>query len=154
VHILRRGSNKTVVDVPDENPRGMGVAGLLKSELFGLSSTLDQRTLEDLDRRNELLAKEAKNEVAPDEQIELERLKSYLTDLGFSREYKDPLYQLFIQKMYEAHSLPMAQLLTPKQQAHQDQLAEQIAKAMVSDKRLSEMESLAKALRPAKEGGA
>ncbi|MGF6939327.1 putative ATPase [Paraburkholderia sp. UCT70] len=154
VHILRRGSDRTVVDVPDENPRGMGVAGLLKSELFGLSSTLDRRTIEDLDRRNELLAKEAKNELVPNERTELERLKAYLTDLGFSREYRDPLFQLFIQKMYEARSLPMAQLLTPEQQAHQDQLAQQIAKAMVADKRLSEMESLAKALRPTKEGEA
>ncbi|NTX49668.1 AAA family ATPase [Burkholderia cepacia] len=154
VHILRRGPDRTVVDVPDENPRGMGVAGLLKSELFGLSSTLDQRTIEDLDRRNELLAKEAKYELDPNERIELERLKAYLTDLGFSREYRDPLYQLFIQKMYEARNLPMAQLLTPEQQAHQDQLAQQITKAMVADKRLSEMESLAKALRPTKEGEA
>ncbi|WP_233827627.1 AAA family ATPase [Paraburkholderia sp. ZP32-5] len=154
VHILRKGPDRTVVDVPDENPRGMGVAGLLKSELFGLSSTLDQRTIEDLDRRNELLAKEARNELVPGERTELERLKAYLTDLGFSREYRDPLYQLFIQKMYEARSLPMAQLLTQEQQTHQDQLAQQIAKAMVADKRLSEMESLAKALRPTKEGEA
>jgi ABC-type multidrug transport system ATPase subunit len=154
VHILRRGSDKTVVDVPDENPRGMGVAGLLKSELFGLSSTLDQRTIEDLDRRNELLAKEATNKLVPNERTELEHLKAYLTDLGFSREYRDPLFQLFIQKMYEARSLPMAQLLTPEQRTHQDQLAQQIAKAMVADKRLSEMESLAKALRPTKEGEA
>ncbi|AXE91077.1 AAA family ATPase [Paraburkholderia terricola] len=152
VHILRRGADRTVVDVPDENPRGMGVAGLLKSELFGLSSTLDQRTIEDLDRRNELLAKEAKHELTRNETTELERLKAYLTDLGFSREYKDPLYQLFIQKMYEARSLPMAQLLTSEQQAHQDQLAQQITKAMIADKRLSEMESLAKALKPTKAG--
>lgn len=148
VQILRPGAHKTQVDVPDEHPRGMGVAGLLKSELFGLSSTLDQRTLGDLDRRNQLLAKEARGELAAGEREELERLKAYLTDLGFSREYRDPLYQLFIQKMYEARSLPMAQLLTPEQKERQDQLAEQIAKVMVADKRLSEMESLAKALKP------
>ena len=148
VHILRRGTDKTLVDIPFEHPRGMGVAGLLKSELFGLSSTLDQRTLDDLTRRNELLARAGRGELSIGERNELEQLKDYLTDLGFSREYRDPLYQLFIQKMYEARSLPMAQLLTPEQQQLQDQLAEQITKAMVADTRLSEIESLAKAIRP------
>lgn len=42
VHILRRDGGRTLVDVPDEHPQGMGVTGLLKSELFGLSSTLDK----------------------------------------------------------------------------------------------------------------
>ncbi|TCL06989.1 AAA family ATPase [Sodalis ligni] len=146
VHILRGGTDKTLVDVPDEHPRGMGVAGLLKSELFGLSSTLDRRTLEDLDRRNELLAKEVKGELSAREQDELEQLKAYLTDLGFSREYRDPLYQMFVQKMYEARNLPMAQLLTLEQQQLQNQLAEQIAKNMIADQRMSEMEALANAL--------
>lgn len=150
VHVIRQSNADTVIESPSIHPQGMGVAGLLKSELFGLSSTLDQRTLEDLDRRNELLAKEARGELAAGERDELERLKAYLTDLGFSREYRDPLYQLFIQKMYEARSLPMAQLLTPEQQQQQDRLAEEIAKAMLADKRLSEMASLAKALKPEK----
>lgn len=150
VHVIRQSNAGTVIDSPSIHPQGMGVAGLLKSELFGLSSTLDQRTLEDLDRRNELLAKEARGELAAGERDELERLKAYLTDLGFSREYRDPLYQLFIQKMYEARSLPMAELLTPEQQQQQDRLAEEIAKAMLADKRLSEMASLARALKPEK----
>jgi predicted ATPase len=151
VHILRSGTEGTSVDIPDEHPRGMGVAGLLKSDLFGLSSTLDQRTLEDLQRRNELLAKEAKGELAAGERNALEQLKTYLTDLGFSREYRDPLYQLFIQKMYEARSLPMAQLLSSEQLRLQEGLAQSIAKAMVADSRLSEMETLAKALQPGEE---
>lgn len=154
VHIMRRGGDKTIVGVPHEHPRGMGVAGLLKSELFGLPSTLDQRTLKDLDRRNELLAKEVRGELGAGEGDELERLKAYLSDLGFTREHRDPLYQLFIQKMYEARSLAMAQLLTPEQQAQQDMLAEQITKAIVADKRLSEMQSLANALKPPRESSA
>ena len=57
VHILRRDGNRTVVDTPDEHPQGMGVTGLLKSELFGLSSTLDIETERRLFRRNELFVK-------------------------------------------------------------------------------------------------
>ena len=78
VHILRREAGKTLVDVPEEHPRGMGVSGLLKSDLFGLSSTLDQRTLDDLRRRNDLLAKEASSQLMANEREELERLKAYL----------------------------------------------------------------------------
>lgn len=148
VRILRRGVSSTIVDVPREHPRGMGVAGLLKSELFGLTSTLDQRTLADLQRRNDLLAMEAKRALTEDERDELEKLKNYLTDLGFTREYRDPLYQLFIQKMYEARSLPMEQLLTPEQQKIQNELADQIAKTMVADQRMSEISSLVSALLP------
>lgn len=146
VYILRNEAGKTIVDRPDENPRGMGVSGLLKSELFGLSSTLDQRTLDDLTRRNELLAKEGRGEISKRERMELEQLKAYLSDLGFSREYRDPMYQLFIQKMYEARSLPMAQVLSPEQQERQENLAERITKTMVAEQRLSEMEELTKAL--------
>lgn len=154
VHVIRQVNNSTVVDSPSTHPQGMGVAGLLKSELFGLPSTLDQQTLKDLDRRNELLAKEVRGELAAGERDELERLKAYLTDLGFAREYRDPLYQLFIQKMYEARSLPMAELLTSEQQQRQDRLAEEIAKAMLADKRLGEMASLVKALKPESGGQA
>lgn len=143
VHILQRKTEKTLVTSPTENPRGMGVAGLLKSDLFGLSSTLDQRTLDDLQRRNELLAKESKGEIIEEERRELEHLKTYLTDLGFSREYRDPLYQLFIEKMYEAKNLTMAQLLTPEQRSLQEHLAERIARSIVAQDRLKDLEALA-----------
>ncbi len=46
-----------MVEVPDEHPQGMGVTGLLKSDLFGLSSTLDIETERRLFRRNELFVK-------------------------------------------------------------------------------------------------
>jgi len=37
---------------PHQHPQGMRVAGLLKSELFGLRSTVDSETLRRMDRRN------------------------------------------------------------------------------------------------------
>jgi predicted ATPase/uncharacterized protein YnzC (UPF0291/DUF896 family) len=151
VHILRPGADKTQVDVPDEHPRGMGVSGLLKSELFGLSSTLDQRTLDDLQRRNELLAKQASLGLTGAEKEELERLRRYLEELGFSREYRDPMYQLFVQKMYEAKSKPINQLLTPQELAEQEALAESIVKELMSSERKGELAELAKLLKQGKE---
>ena len=147
VRILRRESHRTVVDVPDEHPQGMGVTGLLKSDVFGLSSTLDQQTLSDLQRRNELLAKQVKQSLTYKEQDELERLRHYLDELGFSREYRDPMYQLFIQKMYEARSQPLSQLLPEEELAAQEALAEKIAKQLIVDERTGELADLAKALK-------
>ncbi len=150
VHILRREGNSTVVSSPHEHPQGMGVAGLLKSELFGLSSTLDQQTLDDLQRRNELLAKKANEGLTGAETEELVRLRRYLEELGFSREYRDPMYQLFVQKMYEAKSQPINTLLTHEELAEQEALAASIVKELVSTERKSELAELARLL---KQGG-
>jgi predicted ATPase len=142
VHILRRGQEKTEVDVPDEHPRGMGVAGLLKSDLFGLTSTLDKRTLDDLQRRNELLGKQSAVGLTEVESNELETLRSYLEQLGFSREQRDPMYQLFVQKMYEVRSQPLEQLLTTEQLKQQEALAAEIVKKLVVKEQEDELAQL------------
>lgn len=150
VHILRREGDHTAVGSPHEHPQGMGVAGLLKSELFGLPSTLDQQTLDDLQRRNELLAKKASAGLTNVEEEALERLRHYLEELGFSREYRDPMYQLFVQKMYKAKSQPINKLLTPEELAEQEALADSIIKELVITERKGELAELARLL---KQGG-
>lgn len=149
VHILRRGHEKTEVDVADEHPRGMGVAGLLKSDLFGLTSTLDKRTLDDLQRRNELLGKQAAVGLTEIESNELETLRSYLEQLGFSREQRDPMYQLFLQKMYEVKSQPLEQLLTPEQLQQQEALAAEVVKKLVVKEQEDELAQLVQQLQKA-----
>lgn len=149
VHILRREGDGTVVQSPYEHPQGMGVAGLLKSELFGLPSTLDPQTLDDLQRRNELIAKKASDGLTAEEDGELQRLRRYLEELGFSREYRDPMYQLFIEKMYKAKSQPINKLLTPEDLAQQEALAESIIKELVASERKDELAELARQLKRA-----
>jgi predicted ATPase len=151
VHILRREGDGTAVQSPYEHPQGMGVAGLLKSELFGLPSTLDPQTLDDLQRRNELIAKKASEGLTAGEEGELQRLRRYLEELGFSREYRDPMYQLFVEKMYKAKSQPINKLLTPAELAEQEALAESIIKELVASERKDELAELARQL---KQGGA
>lgn len=151
VHILRREGDDTAVQSPYEHPQGMGVAGLLKSELFGLPSTLDPQTLDDLQRRNELIGKKAGGGLTAEEDGELQRLRRYLEELGFSREYRDPMYQLFVEKMYKAKSQPISKLLTPEELAEQEALAESIIKELVVSERKDELAELARQL---KQGGA
>ncbi|CAN7384767.1 AAA family ATPase [Variovorax sp. LjRoot84] len=147
VHILRREGEQTQISIPHEHPQGMGVAGLLKSELFGLPSTLDPQTLDDLQRRNELMAKEAKAGLNEAEAQELQRMRQYLEELGFSREYRDPMYQLFVQKMYEARSLPINRLLTPQELAEQEALAQSVVRDLLANEQKGELADLAKLLR-------
>lgn len=123
VHILRRENNRTIVDVPDEHPQGMGVTGLLKSDLFGLSSTLDTETERRLFRRNELFVKSPRT---TEEDAELGRLSSELADLGFSNsDFRDPDYALFVRKMAQ-HRKFRKPTLTPEEQVEQDRIADEI----------------------------
>lgn len=123
VHILRRDGGRTLVDVPDEHPQGMGVTGLLKSELFGLSSTLDIETERRLFRRNELFVLSPRT---PEEDAELSRLSTELADLGFSTaDFRDPDYALFVRKMAQ-HRRFRKPTLTPEEQSEQDAIADSI----------------------------
>ncbi|MGY2210012.1 AAA family ATPase [Pseudomonas rhodesiae] len=123
VHILRHDGNRTVVDIPDEHPQGMGVTGLLKSELFGLSSTLDIETERRLFRRNELFVKSPRTS---EEEAELSRLSAELADLGFSTaDFRDPDYAMFVRKMAQ-HRRFRKPVLTPEERAEQDAIADSI----------------------------
>lgn len=123
VHILRRKGQKTVVETPDEHPQGMGVTGLLKSELFGLTSTLDVETERRLFRRNELFVKQPRT---AEENAELTRLSAELSDLGFSMaDFRDPDYALFVRKMSE-HRKFRKPTLSQEEQAEQNRVADEI----------------------------
>lgn len=123
VHILRRQGQTTLVDTPDEHPQGMGVTGLLKSELFGLTSTLDVETEGRLFRRNELYVKQPRT---AEEDAELTRLSAELSDLGFSTaDFRDPDYALFVRKMAE-HRKFRKPTLSPEEQAEQEKVADEI----------------------------
>jgi ABC-type multidrug transport system ATPase subunit len=96
VRIFRVEDGKTVVVQPDIDPRGLGVEGILTSELFGLPTTLDEITLARLERRNELFLKQQKKTLSEKEKLELNEIFTELEDLGFSSTFRDPLYQKFI----------------------------------------------------------
>ncbi len=123
VRILRKDDDKSIVTEPDIHPQGMGITGLLKSELFGLSSTLDSETQRRLHRRNYLYALGRKRDKTQDE--ELARLSNELSDLGFATEFKDPYFETFVKKM-AIHTKFHKEVLTPEEQKEQDALADEI----------------------------
>jgi hypothetical protein len=83
----------------------------------------------------------------PDQEAKLKTLRSQLDDLGFSREYRDPLYQLFIEKMYAVRSQPLDKLLTPAEKAAQEALAEKIVAKIVKTEKNEELSALAQELK-------
>ena len=97
VTIFERSIDGTTVKTPEVNPKGMGVAGLLTSELFGLPTTLDPDTQQMLDRMRQLLYKMDRSS---EENAELEYITQQLEDLGFTRTTRDPLYDKFIEKLF------------------------------------------------------
>ena len=91
----REEKGKVTTYSPDEDPKGMGVAGIL-TEIFNLSTTLDKKTKDQLQRRRQLESMQFnKIELSSDEQNELKLLNSQLDNLGYSRTTRDPLYQKF-----------------------------------------------------------
>lgn len=132
VHILRKKGEKTEIFSPDEHPQGMGVTGLLKSDLFGLSSTLDLETERRLYRRNELYALK-RSGLTPEQDEELTLLSEELSDLGFSTsDFKDPVYALFAEKMAKRNQLSKAPV-TAEEKAEQDAIAEEIINQILRD---------------------
>lgn len=81
---------------PEEDPRGMGVAGLLMSDIYGLRSDLDLYTLRLLDQKRALAAR---IDLQPEEQHRLDELNDELEDLDATRSVRDPLFKLFADEM-------------------------------------------------------
>lgn len=112
VQVMRRDSEQQVTaKMPDENPRGMGINLILRSDMFGLKTTLDDDTNQKLSARNALAAKEtlSKDKVVREQGFQpeneeqyLARLNSELEKLGFNLATDDPDYLEFLRKKYHA----------------------------------------------------
>jgi hypothetical protein len=131
VRILRAG-DKSSVEMPLEHPQGMSVSGLLKSEYFGLRSTVDGETRRRLDRRNFLYAKGDDRTQQEDE--EMSRLSHGLSELGFANDFKDPMYDLFVKRMAKMTQFHR-DALTPEEKAAQDAAADEIIRAILAEEK-------------------
>lgn len=130
VHVIHQLESHTEIESPAIHPQGMGVTGLLKSELFGLSSTLDIETERRLKRRNDLFVKSPRT---ADEEAELTCLSTELADLGFSNaDFRDPDYALFVRKLAEHRKLRRPNL-TADEMKQQDAIADKIIEEILSE---------------------
>lgn len=122
--------------IPEKDPKGMGVAGLLTSELFGLRTTLDTRTESKLDRKRELLVKSHETKLTAEEEEEMEQLSNELENLGFTRTIRDPLYEKFVIATMAVDEFKKP-VLTPADKKRQDEIAKQIIEQILEEERKS-----------------
>lgn len=128
VTIFDRTPNGTTVRMPEVDLKGMGVAGLLTSDLFGLPTTLDNETQNKLDRKLQLQYKK-ENERTLKESAELTQLTQELEQLGFSRTTRDPLYGQFLEHLYsrpEFQDKPITDVERKKMTELMDDILEEI----------------------------
>ncbi|TVU72441.1 AAA family ATPase [Pseudoalteromonas distincta] len=95
IQIMKRNEDtlKVFAEPPSISPKGLGVSGILTSEMFGLRSDLDVETLKLVDRHVELLGKEP---LTKSDAFEIQRITQELDGLGLMQPYGDPYYSAFI----------------------------------------------------------
>lgn len=127
VQILEDSKGRIIAHSPSEAPKGMGVDGLLKSELFGLPTTLDVDTQNKLNRRNTLFAKmrTSSDGLASEENEEMRKLSDELAEMGFAKTFRDPLYEQFVIAMAKREEFRRPEL-SPEEFKRQDEIATKI----------------------------
>lgn len=94
VHVMYRDkeSGRTEVDQPNIDPKGLGVAGVLR-QIFGMRTTLDPETQKLIDERNRLLAQQ--NRDKPQE-VKLQEMNEQIRALGISLQNQQDLFEQFL----------------------------------------------------------
>lgn len=101
VQILKRDDSTRTIEAfkPNFDPRGMGYAGIVTSDMFGLASSLDTHTQDLLERKRKISLKEtALDEV---EREELDKINLELDGYGFRYSSRDPLFEEYLRARYE-----------------------------------------------------
>ena len=98
VQVMDRTNDSVVAIQPMESPRGMGINFLLRSDMFGLKTTIDQPTTGYIEARNRLASKPTA--LTQDEKQELQELNDRLEPLGFNLSTDDPDYMDYLIKKY------------------------------------------------------
>jgi len=97
VQILRLEADKDkrriVACPPEMDPRGMGYAAIVTSDMFGIASTLDQSTQLLLEHQRAYAAKE---QLTDEEQRKLDQINTQLERLGFRFFHPDDEYSRYL----------------------------------------------------------
>jgi AAA15 family ATPase/GTPase len=101
IQILKRDPDNLVVEstTPEMDPRGMGFAAIVTSDMFDLPGSVGPSTLELLEKKRELTINE--EFLTEEERSNLENVNQKLEGYGFGYETRDPLYAEYLRARYE-----------------------------------------------------
>ncbi len=141
VRIMRRDNMEVPISaqMPDTDPQGLGINGLLRSELYGLRSSLDLPTLKKIDERDSLRVQQKERQsqgkdLDPAQRLRLVQLSDELARLGFTRDYRDPIDQQIADAMARRGSKKEKHVLTAKELEQQEKLADAVLNEILGEK--------------------
>lgn len=128
VRVLNRGTGESIEAFePNDDPIGIGIEGLLKSELFGLRSSLSSEVLEKIDRHYWLLGQPDRTD---DQKEALRLLGAELNSLGISQTHPNPYFEEFAKALARRTPEPSSDL-SREEIEDQAELADSILKEVL-----------------------
>lgn len=99
IQILHRDEDKQIYATePDLDPKGMGYAGIITSDMFGLGSSLDKETNAKLLELNFLSSKENQTE---EDKLKIQKLRDDIANLDFNFHANDKLFQEYMRARFD-----------------------------------------------------
>jgi predicted ATPase len=126
--------------MPEIDPQGMGISGLLRSDLYGLRTTLDQPTLKKIDERDALRSKQKElrtrgKDLNEEDYLKLIQISDDLANLGFARDFRDPVEQHFADAMARRRGKKKPIALTPGEMKKQEKVADEILEEILAEEK-------------------
>ena len=133
----RDGTGQVHASEPAVSPRGMGYAGILTSDMFGLLTTLDNPTEDKIRKRRSLTELRELDEA---QREDLHRLDADLSALGFSSQHWDEDYEQYLQIRKEVEDEMADELLhdSPEVQKKRREVAARIVRDLLKPKRMGD----------------
>ena len=128
----KNNEGQIITNLPEDDPKGMGVAALLTSEMFGLSTTVDLETQEKLNRKRSLYLKHQESDLTEEELNEMRALSNELGDLDFTRTIRDPLYDKFVRAIMSREEFQRP-VLSPEERRKQEEIAKEILEEILAE---------------------
>ncbi|NRE97391.1 AAA family ATPase [Klebsiella variicola] len=133
VQVMWRDANFQVhAQEPEENPRGMGYAGILTSDMFGLRTTLDNSTERLLRLRRRFTEK---LELSPSQVNRLKKIDKALEGLGFTTAHWDEEYAQYLRMRRELEQDAERGSFTPELMRIRKERAKEIVKRLLAAER-------------------
>jgi predicted ATPase len=117
--------------LPDVNPIGLGVSGILRSEMFGLPSLIAEPVRKMLDRRFQLLTKDSP--LTDQEEGELIELNQRLDPMEFTTDFRDENFRIVAIGMARARA-GMEGNLTPERRKELEDKVTEAARKLFDSK--------------------